>query len=231
MVAARGLVVVVIVAHEGGRVCRQGINDAAGALRAAVAVVEGALGAELLAQALAGFGAVIGVEVAAGGDAAHVVHGGGDGGLDARVDGGGVNGHAAPAADADDGDALRVDVRVGAQVVDGGAEVFGVDVGGGDVARLAAALAGEGGIKGDAEVAAGGHGLGVEARALLFDGAEGAADGDGRQGCRSAFRAVEVRDDGVAEAGAEADFAVFNARVGREGFVPVGGARGGGVGR
>ncbi len=50
------------------------------------------------------------VKIAVGGHASHIVHGYSDGRLDARVDGCGVDRYTAPPADADDTDALRVNI-------------------------------------------------------------------------------------------------------------------------
>ena len=94
--------------------------------------------------------------------AGHVIHGAGDDGLDAFVHRGGVQCHPAPAADADEADPLAVDGRMKAEEVDRGAEVLGIDVGGCDVARFAAALAGVGRIERQGGETAFGHRLGVK---------------------------------------------------------------------
>src|SRR5216117_814724 len=86
----------------------------------------------------------------------------------------------AAAAHADHADALPVDERPCAQVVDGCAEVLDEDVGGGEMARLPAAVAVERGVEGERDEAAQGHVLGVDARALLLDAAVGCADDDRR---------------------------------------------------
>ena len=110
-------------------------------------------------RALLGRHAVV---VATRHDPAHVIHGAGRDGLDALVGRDGVQRHAAPAADADDADPFAIDRRVQAEEIDRRAEVLGVDVGRGDVARLAAAFAGVGRIERQGDEAALGHGLGVE---------------------------------------------------------------------
>src|SRR6266536_6078549 len=83
------------------------------------------------------------------------------------------------------------------QVVDGCAEVLDEDVGGGEVAWLAAAVAVERGVEGERDEAAQGHVLGVDARALLLDGAVGRADDDrrGLRGLVEVLRPVEVGGD------------------------------------
>jgi hypothetical protein len=84
-----------------------------------------------------------------------------------------------------------------AEVVDGCAEVLDEDVGGGEVARLAAAVAVERGVEGERDEAAQGHVLGVDARALLLDAAVGCADDDrrGLLGLIEVLRPIEVGGD------------------------------------
>ena len=154
VVAARRLVVVVVVLDEKRSVLRYGVDHAARALVCAGLVVGCALRVERLTQGVAGIRIVVGVKVAVGGHAGHVVHRGRDGGLDARVDGGGVGRHAAPAADAEDADALRVHIVAHGQEIDRGGKVLSVDVGRCDTARCAAALAGVRRVKGDGQKSA-----------------------------------------------------------------------------
>ena len=220
MIAARGLVIVVVVLDEKRSVGRYGIDHTARALIRAGFVVSGALRIERLTQGIAGVGIVVGVEVAVGGHAGHVVHRGRDGGLDARVDGGGVERHAAPAADAEDADALRVDVRTHRQKIDRGGKVLGVDVGRGDVARCAAALAGVRRVKGDGQEAACGELLCIQAGALLLYRAERAAHSHGGELSGGIFRLVEIGGKLDAEAVVKRDLAVVNGVILREGLVP-----------
>ena len=166
------------------------------------------------------FLAVLGIEIAFGVDAGHVVHRGGHGSLDARIQRGGVQRHAAPAADADDADARGIDALVQGQKVHGRHEVLGVDVRGGHIAGEAAALAGEGGVEGQGQKAALGHGLGVQAGALLLHRAEGAADRDGREPALPLLGDVEVRRQGDAVAVDKGDLLVPDLLAPREGLVP-----------
>ncbi len=138
-----------------------------------------------LPPGLVGAGAVPAVAL----DAADVVHRRGRDGLDARVDGCGAEREAAAAADADGADAVAVDVREGAEVVDAGAEVLGEDLRGRDVPRRAAALAVVGGVEPDRDEAAAGELLRLHARALLLDAAVRRTDDDRGVG----DRVVEVR--------------------------------------
>ena len=66
---------------------------------------------------------------------------------------------------------------------------------------LAAALAGEGGVKGDGEEATLCQRLGVEAGALLLHCPKGAADGHGGQPALGVLRRVLVRRQGDAQSG------------------------------
>ena len=220
VVAARGLVVVVVVLDEKRRVIWQRIDHAARALIRAGLVVGGALRIECLTQGITGVRIVVGVKVAVGGHTGHVVHRGRDGGLDARVDGGGVERHAAPAADAEDADALRVDIIAHGQEVDRGGKVLGVDVGRGDIARRAAALAGVRRVKGDGQKSARGELLRVQAGALLLHRAERAAHGHGGALSGGVFRLVEIGRELDAEAVVKRDLAVVNGGVLWERLVP-----------
>ena len=104
------------------------------------------------------------VVVAARHHTRHVVHGADRDRLDALVHGDGIQRHSAPAADAENADPLAIDRGVPAEVVDDRAEIFGVDVWRGDVARLAAAFSGVGRIEGQRDEAALRHRLRVKAR-------------------------------------------------------------------
>ncbi len=128
MVAARGLVVVVVVLDEERRVVRKRVHHAAGQRVCAAAVVRGPLRVQRPLLLVSRVGGVLRVEVAFGVDAGHVVHRGCHGRLDAGVQCGGVQRHAAPTADADDADAFRIHVLLHGQEVDGRLEVLGVDV-------------------------------------------------------------------------------------------------------
>ena len=221
VVAARGLVEGVIVLHKLRGIGGQRVRHASGQGVGAVAVVLGALGVELLPHRVAGVGIVGGIVVALGGDAGHIVHRDGHRGLDARVDGGGVHRKASPAAHAEDAHLPGMDVGARGEVVDGGAEVLGVDVGRGHIAGLPAALAGEGGVEGEGQEAAFGQRLRVAAGHLLLHGAERAADGDGGQLARGVLGDVEVGGQGDAVAVVEGDFRVVHLVTLWEYLVPL----------
>lgn len=86
VVATGSLVIGVIVFYELWGIFRKRIHDTSCEGVCAVPVVLGALGIQLDAQVMTGVGGVCRIEVAVGSDAAHVIHGGSDGGLDAGVD-------------------------------------------------------------------------------------------------------------------------------------------------
>ena len=138
MVAARGLVVGVVVFNELRGILRQRVYNTASHCHG--------VGETLFAHCLAGSVArllfVLAVVVAVAADTAHIVHGGGDGGLDTGVGSGSVESNATPATDADNTDAFGIDILQLGEVVDGGHKVLGVDVGRSRAAGFTAALAG-----------------------------------------------------------------------------------------
>ena len=221
-VVGPALVVLAVILHIEGNVLRhrQG-QTAAGAAIVTATVDGGSGGAVSFPGLMAGRLAVRLVKVALGGDAAHVVHGGDHGGLDAGVDGRRVQGQAAPAADTQDADALRVHIVLDGEEVHRRLEVLGVDVRGGGVPGLAAALTGEGGVEGDGEEAPLRQRLGVEAGALLLHRPKGSTHGDGRQLSRGVFRRILVRRQGDAIAVDEGDFLVIHAVALGKGLVPL----------
>ena len=198
VVAARGLVVVVVAPDEGRDVLGQRIDHSTGSRVGPGTVVGGALGGEPGTGRVARRGGVLFVEVALGGNAAHVVHGGGHRGPDPGVESCGVDGHATPAADADDADPFGIDILTAAEVVDGGAEVLGVDVRGGHVAGSAARFPGVAGVESEGEESSLGHGLGVQAAGLFLDRTEGTGHGDRGEGAPGPLGPVEVGRQGDA---------------------------------
>ena len=176
VVAARRLVVVPIIDDELRR-RRPRIRESARERVAACLVVGGALRIEGLLEFVAAAFIRL-VEVAARIDAAHVVHGRGNGRLDARIHRCRVDGHAAPAADAENADALGIDVFACREIVNRRAEVLGIDVGRSHVAGAAAALARKGRIEGNREEAAFRKRLRVKPGRLLLHGAERSTHGN-----------------------------------------------------
>ena len=180
MVAAGSLVVVIVVLHEERGIGRKRIDHAAGELVGTGLIVGGTLGAHGSPFPVPGLLVVLGIEIAVGVDPRHVVHGGGDRGLDAGVQRGGVQGHASPAADTDDADAPGVDGFLHRKEIHCRHEVLRVDVRRGHIARVPAALPGIGRVEGNRDPSPFRHRLRIQARALFLDRSEGTADGNGR---------------------------------------------------
>ncbi len=229
VIAARGLVVGVVILDKVRSVVRERVNNTAGQVVRAVLEVLGALGHQSLAGLVAGVGVVCGIEVAVCCYAAHVVHGRGNRRLYAGVDAGSVNRHAAPAANADDADAFRVNVVAGREEIHGRHEVFGVDVRAVHVARLAARFAGETRVERNGQESAFRHLLGVKAAGLFLDGTERARD------CNRGELAVhlEARVLGHEHVGGEfnakmvleSDLGMFDLVALGENLIPFGGER------
>lgn len=214
------LVIGVVVFDELGDVVGQGVYDSSGGCVCPLLVVAGALCVQLLAHPVAFVGGH-GVEISVGGAPADVVHGGGDGGFDAGVDGGCVEGEPSPAADAEYADLLGIHVLTGREIIYRSAEVFGVDVGRGYVTGCAAAFSGVGGVKGEGQEPAFGECLGVEPGGLFLDGSEGAAYGDGGQFAGGVLGYVQVGGEGDAVAVVEGYFGVVYLVALGEYFVPL----------
>ena len=217
VIAARGLIIVVVIPDKLRGVGGQRVDNTAG---------HGAgIGKALLCQGHAGlvtsFLIIVGVEVTVAADTSHIIHGRGEGSLDARVGGCGVESDASPSADAYDADLRRVDHVKRREVVDGGHEILGVDVGRGCAARFTAALAGKRGVEGDRHKSALCHAHGVEPARLLLAGAEGPADGDGGHLPCGVLRRVEIGGQRQAELGRESHLPVVYFFAQRERFVPL----------
>ena len=210
MVAARSLVVVVVVLNKLRRVGGQRINHATALLIVALSVFLGALAAHGLACLVASLLVVGRVEVTVGADAAHVVHCHNHSAFDARVECGCVESQSSPTADAQDSYSLGVGLLKGREEIYGGHEIFGVDIGRSHAARMTAALAGERRVESQCYEATLGQSLRVKPRALLLNGSERAADGNGRQlGC-GLLGGVEVAGKRYAISVNERHFAVIH---------------------
>ena len=172
VVAARAFVVGVIVLHELRHILGQRVDDATGPFVSTVLVVLGALGGDGAALLHALGLRVLALEIALHVHLAHVVHRGGDGSFYARVDGCGVDGHAAETADADDADALRINVVEVREEIDSREEVLGVDVRRSHATGFAAALARERRVEGDGQESPLRHVLRIESARLLLHGAK-----------------------------------------------------------
>ena len=220
MVAARGLVVVVVVPDKGGRVLRQGVDHAARPGITAALVVGRPLGVECRALFVARLLAVLRVKIPLGIDPAHVIHGRGNGGAHPGVKGCRIECHAAPAANAEQADFILVHVFAHQKKVNGRLKVLGVDVGGGDISGKPAALSRKGGVKGNGQKAALRQLLRIKSRALFLDGAKGAANGNCRKGALLPLGGIQVGRQRDAVAVVEGDFSVLHPVAFWENLIP-----------
>ena len=214
-----------VVLDELRRVGRERVDDATGAFRLASLQIDEALGVHRLAFRLSCCGGVLGVVVAVGDDARHVVHRGGDGRLDARVDSRRVDGKSAPPADAENADPVRINVVAADEVIDRRLKVLGVNVRRGNVARLSRRFARVGRIKRDGQESALCKRLRVEPRRLLLHRSERSRDRNRRKTPSCAFGLVHVRRERDAEAVLERRLAMFDLVRLRERLVPYVGFR------
>ena len=192
MITAVGFVVIVVILDKEWCILWQWIDNATGAHIAVIFVINGALCVPSLAHGMAFFLAIIGVKIALGANATHVVHGGSDGGLDACVKGGCVQRHAAPTADANDANAFRVYVFARGKIVHRRLKILCIYVRRGHITRRAAAFSGEGWIKSEGQKTTLCHRLRIKSRGLFFHGAKRTADGNGRQFTRRLFWHIEI---------------------------------------
>ena len=106
MIAAFGLVVVVIVLHELRSIGRQRVNNTAShSLR-----ISQTLLGHCLSGSMARFLLVLAVEITITADAGHIIHRGGNGSLDAGIGSGSIQGNASPSADAYDANLLSIHI-------------------------------------------------------------------------------------------------------------------------
>lgn len=110
--------------------------------------------------------------------ARHVVHCRRHSRFHTRVKRSSIQRHAAPAADANDADTLRIHVVTAGEIIHRCLEIFGVDIRRGHVAWFSAAFASERRIKSEGEKSALCHDLRVEAAGLFLHSAERTADGN-----------------------------------------------------
>ena len=136
---------------------------------------------------------ILTVKVAFGIHTGHVVHGHSRSSFDTGVNCCGIDRHTAPAADADDTDALRVNILLHGEEVHRCAEILGVDVRRCHIARLTAAFAGIGRVKGNRQKANLRHFLRVQTGGLLLYRTERTADGNGGQLALCVLRRIHIR--------------------------------------
>ena len=129
MIAARSLVVRVVILDELRSIFRQGVNYSASTGIRSRLVVFDALVVHGLLLGIASFCAVRRVEVAVTGNSGHVVHRGDHRSLYASVCRCSIEADSAPAAYTDDADSFRVDKVSGHQEVYCCGKIFSVDFG------------------------------------------------------------------------------------------------------
>ena len=220
MISARRLVIIVVVLHEEGRVLGQRIDNTAAELVFARLQIGKALGAHGRLCLITRFLTVGRVEISLGIDTGHIVHGRRHCCLDAGIQRGGVERHTAPAADADDADTRGIDHMVQGKEVHRSHEILCIDIRRGHIADVAAALAGERGIKGQRHKAALRHRLGVETGALLLDCAEGTGNGDCGEFSLHALGNIQICRQGNAVAVDKRDLAVIDLIAPGKSLVP-----------
>lgn len=146
---------------------------------------------------------------------------GGDG-LDARVGYRRVQCHAAPTADAQNADFVAVHEILQAEIIHSGAEIFGIDVGRGHIAWLAARFADVGRVKGQGNEATFRQRLRIQSTGLFLDCAKSTSDGNRGQ-LRAVFdvlRHIEITGKGDAVAVFERHLVVLDPAGLREDLVP-----------
>ncbi len=220
-VKSAGCLVVVVVSLDKLRsVVRKRVDNASGPLIFARAEVFGAALGQCGAGGIAlGFG-VVGIEVAVGCHASHIVHRRSNSGFDSRVVYGRLDGDASPTADSENAYAPGIDKGVCREEVNCGREVLRIDVGRRHSSGPSSAFACERGVESEGDEAAFGKPDGIQPRALLLYGAEGAADCYRREFALRAFGDIHVGGEGDAVSVDECDLDVVNFGAFREDLVP-----------
>ena len=129
VIASLSFVIVVVILHKERRVFRKRIDHTAAKFILAVFQILKSLGAHGGFCLVTGLLAVGGIEISLGVHTGHIVHGRSHCRLDPGIQRGCIDGHAAPAADADDADAFRIGFFMKGEEVHSRHEVLGVDVG------------------------------------------------------------------------------------------------------
>ena len=220
MITAAGLIIVVVVLYEIRSILRKRIDHAAAKGIFTSFKVRKPLGAHGRFLLIAGIFAVLTVKVTFCVDTGHVIHGGSHSRLDAGIKRRCIQRHAAPAANAYDADAFRIDLVAERQKVDCCHIVFGVDIRRSHVTDVAAAFTGKGRVKSDREKPSFSHGLRVETGTLFLYGAEGSADRDGRKFALRILRDIHICRQSNAVAVHECNFAMIHLVAFRESLVP-----------
>ena len=124
MVAACGLIVVIVVLDEPRCISRQSIGDATGPFIIAVLIIDSPLVTDGFARRhpffLQRIGVFFIVEITISRDAAHIVHGRSDSCFDTRIVSGRIKGKATETANTDKTDAVGIDIILSRKEVDSG---------------------------------------------------------------------------------------------------------------
>lgn len=219
MIAARCLVISVIVFHKLGSIVGKRVYHPTGQRIRTLAVVFRTLGVELLAKLIARIG-IHGIEIAVGIHPAHVVHRSGNGSLDARVDGRRIQCHASPSADAQYADTVGIYLLTNRKEVHRRTEVLRIDVRRRHIAGFAPTLTGVRGVEGNGQESAFCQCHGIQARRLFLHRSERPAHGYGRKFSFGLLGHVHVGRQRNAIAVGKSHFPVVHLVAQREHLVP-----------
>ena len=219
VIAARCLVIPVIVFHKLGSIVGKRVYHPSCQRIRALAVVFRTLGIELLAKLIARIG-IHGIEIAVGIHPAHVVHRSGDGSLDARVDGCRIQRHASPSADAQYPDTVGIHLLAGRKEVHRRTEVLRIDVRRRHITGFTPTLTGVRGVEGNGQESAFGQCHGIQARRLFLHRSERSAHGNGRKFSLGLLGHVHVGRQRNAIAVGKSHFPVVHLVAQREHLVP-----------
>ena len=220
MIAARSLVIGVVVLHKLRRILRKRVHDTSRTRIAAAARILRALGVEPPALGITAVG-IHRIEISVGRNAAHVIHRRTDRSLDTGIYGRGVQRHAAPTAYTQDTDTLRIDIIARREIVDRRTEILRVDIGRGNVAGFAAALSRIRGVERYGQESALGQRLRIQPRRLLLHRPERPANGYGRHRHLGILRHVEIRRKRYTVTVAERNLRMCHLVALREDLVPL----------
>ena len=193
MIAARSLVVIVVVLHKLRCLLGQRVNNAASHRRGIVKTLLG----HRLTGSMARLLLVLAIEIAISADAGHIIHRRGHGSLDACVGSRSIQGDATPTTDADDTYLLSIDIVLFRQKINGCQEVLSIDVRRSRATRFPTALTRIGRVEGQCDKTTLRHPHGIESATLLLHGSERTTDSDGRKFLNSInfsnfFRCIEI---------------------------------------
>ena len=140
---------------------------------------------------------------------------------DTGVGGRRVEGHSAPAADADNADTVRIDRILNRKKVDGGTKIFRIDIGRSHIPGFTTAFSGIRRIKGDCQKAFFGQCLRIKTGSLFFDSSERPRNGQRRQFSFFPFGNVHIGRQRNSVTVVKDDFFVFDSLASGKGFVPL----------